>query len=57
MTKNDIINYEIEAFTELIELINAIGLPPKAHKAVTNNTKLKQAQKPQSRQKAPKAPE
>jgi methanogenesis marker radical SAM protein len=29
MKKADIINFEVGAFTELIELINAIGLPPK----------------------------
>jgi methanogenesis marker radical SAM protein len=29
MKKADIINFEVAAFTELIELINAIGLPPK----------------------------
>lgn len=29
MKKSEIIDFEIEAFTELIELINAIGLPPK----------------------------
>jgi methanogenesis marker radical SAM protein len=57
MAKDEIINYEIEAFTELIELINAIGLPPEAHKGATKNTKLKQAQRPQSRHKAPKTPE
>src|SRR5208337_4694805 len=56
MTKDEIINYEMGAFTELIEVINAIGLPPKAHKAEPKNMKLKQAQRPQSRRKAPKAP-
>ncbi len=30
MTKNEIIDFEMGAFTELIELINALGLPPKA---------------------------
>ncbi|MCD1295743.1 methanogenesis marker radical SAM protein [Methanocella sp. CWC-04] len=29
MKKSDVIKFEVEAFTELIELINAIGLPPK----------------------------
>ena len=29
MTKDEIIDFELGAFTELIELINAIGLPPK----------------------------
>jgi hypothetical protein len=29
MKKADILNFEVGAFTELIELINAIGLPPK----------------------------
>jgi methanogenesis marker radical SAM protein len=57
MTKDEILNYEMGAFTELIELINAIGLPPKAHKSTTKNTKIKQAQKPQNRYKAPKATE
>ena len=32
MKKAEIIDFEIEAFTELIELINAIGLPPKKKK-------------------------
>lgn len=32
MTKEQIIDYEMHAFTELIELINAIGLPPKKGK-------------------------
>ena len=29
MTKEEVLEYEIAAFTELIQLINAIGLPPK----------------------------
>jgi methanogenesis marker radical SAM protein len=34
MTKEEILDYEIGAFTELIELINAIGLPAKPKKII-----------------------
>ncbi len=30
MTKEEIVDFEIGAFTELIEMINALGLPPKS---------------------------
>lgn len=51
MTKEQIIDFEIGAFTELIEMINALGLPPKSSKQV-KDTKIGSSQKAQSRRKA-----
>jgi hypothetical protein len=51
MTKEQIIDFEIGAFTELIEMINALGLPSKPPKRI-KTTKIKQTQKAQSRHKA-----
>ncbi|BAI61997.1 conserved hypothetical protein [Methanocella paludicola SANAE] len=39
MTKDEIIDFEVCAFTELIDIINAIGLPPQKVKKVSSVTK------------------
>jgi len=41
MKKDEIINFELGAFTELIDLINALGLPTKKHKINVKNIKSK----------------
>ena len=39
MKKEELIDFEVEAFTELIDLINAIGLPPKKEPKVPIKSK------------------
>jgi methanogenesis marker radical SAM protein len=36
MTKEQIMDFEVGAFTELIEMINALGLPPKHNRPIKN---------------------